>query len=288
MSVAANWAWGMARFGDESSAVLRWGDRAVSVAQINQTLGASYPVDLGRLIANGVTAEVQHLVRTGNLMESAGLDVAGLVMEIPLARPDRIVGIGLNFGQHADDLGEPVPVRPATFLKPHNAIAASGSRISLPVQVRDVTAEGEVALVLSRPTKDVSAAGGQSVVWGALTVLDLTAEDVLRVNPRFLTRAKGYDGFFVMSDWLVPWGAAEYLQSRNICTLVNGTVQSEDVTDHMTYGYGEILELVSEGTTLGALAIISTGTPGAAHIAAGDQVAAEVQGLFPVEFTAAE
>lgn len=273
----------MAREGSGWGAVLRQGEVAVRVRDVNESTGSRFATDLGELIAAGETAQIEALVDAEHLMERLGVPRDSLEMGVPLANPERILGIGLNYHHHASDLGVAVPAQPGTFLKTRNTLQADG-RVSLPDASQRVTAEGEVALVFGRDAKSVGIDDAPEVIWGALAVLDLTAEDVLRLNPRFLTRAKGYDGFFVMSPWMVPWTAEEFFRVRRIDTLLNGAVKATNTTDHMTHSFAALIQLVTADVSMGATAILSTGTPGAVVIQPGDHVSAEIEGLYGVEF----
>ncbi len=112
-------------------------------------------------------------------------------------RPRKIWGIGLNYAEHAEDLDDVAPSDGlASFMRPDTAIIGPGEEIRLPGQSGWVTAEAELAVIVGRVAKDVPEREVPSVVAGFTTVLDMTAEDILRKNPRYLTRANGFDTFF--------------------------------------------------------------------------------------------
>src|SRR3712207_2961412 len=119
-------------------------------------------------------------------------------------RPRKIWGIGLNYVEHAGDLSETAPSEePASFMRPDTTIIGPDDEIVLPAQSERVTAEGELALVLGREAKDVPEEDAPHFVAGFTTVLDMTAEDILRKNPRYLTRSKSFDTFFSFGPELV-------------------------------------------------------------------------------------
>ena len=112
-------------------------------------------------------------------------------------RPRKIWGIGLNYQAHAQDLSEKAPeTEPASFLKPDTTIIGHGDTILIPRQSEKTTAEAELGIVIGRRCKNVAREDWLSVVAGFTTVLDMTAEDILRRNPRYLTRAKSFDYLF--------------------------------------------------------------------------------------------
>lgn len=279
-------AWGTgARNGGSSTALLRCRDAVVSVQEINEWSGEEWPTDLESLISFGLTERLAQRVLDAGWDASRARPVSEWTLMAPLSRPDRILGIGLNFRDHAHDLGERVPEAPATFLKPTNALVCSGDRIPVPTASERVTVEAEVALIFAHSAKDIKAHQWREAIWGAMAVLDFTAEDVLRKNPRFLTRAKGYDGFFVVSPWMVPWQGAAFDGHRNIDLMINGELAIRGNTEDMVYSYASLVEWVSQDCTMGATAILSTGTPGARVVRSGDAVEARVDGLYDVQAT---
>ena len=119
-------------------------------------------------------------------------------------RPRKIWGIGLNYAEHAGDLDERAPAEePASFMRPDTTIIGPEEEIRLPEQSQRVTAEAELGLVIGREAKNVSEVEASSVVAGFTTILDITADDVLRKNPRYLTRAKSFDTFFSFGPHLL-------------------------------------------------------------------------------------
>jgi 2-keto-4-pentenoate hydratase/2-oxohepta-3-ene-1,7-dioic acid hydratase in catechol pathway len=115
-------------------------------------------------------------------------------------------GIGLNYKDHAHDLGETRPTAPASFIKPPTALVGPGGPIRLPLRevTSEVTGEAELAVVIGRTCRDVAIDAVDHVVAGLMPVIDMTAVDILRQNPRFLTRAKSFNTFLVVGPGLKP------------------------------------------------------------------------------------
>ncbi|GEM_PF-6219888 len=88
-------------------------------------------------------------------------------------------------------------------MRPSTTIIGHGDTIVLPKQSQRVTAEAELAVIIGRRCKDISVDEVPAVLLGFTTVLDMTAEDILQRNPRFLTRAKSFDRFKMSR--LLPW-----------------------------------------------------------------------------------
>ena len=213
--------------------------------------------------------------------------------------PGRLLGIGLNYAAHAADLDESSPEEPATFLKPRTSLAGPGGPIRLPpAEISDrVTAEAELAVVIGRTCRDVPVEAIGEVVAGYLPVIDCTAEDVLQRNPRFLTRAKGYDTFLVAGSRVTvlgndgtngadgngsPGADLDALDNPTVRTIVNDSVVAENSVANMRFSPAELVSFCSRSATLRPGDVISTGTPGAGVVAPGDTVRAEVDRIGTV------
>ena len=207
----------------------------------------------------------------------------GISFGTPLSRFGKLWGIGLNYADHAADLDEVRPEEPASFMKPATALVGPGGPIRLPPESESerVTAEAELGVVIGRRCRDVAESDVRDVVAGYVPLIDMTAEDVLERNPRFLTRAKSYDTFLVVGDRIAV-GEVD-LESVAVRTEVSGETIAENTVDRMLFSPHELVAFHSRVMTLEPGDLISTGTPGAGVIRPGDHVRAEVEGVGSVE-----
>jgi 2-keto-4-pentenoate hydratase/2-oxohepta-3-ene-1,7-dioic acid hydratase in catechol pathway len=205
-------------------------------------------------------------------------------LPIPRSSLGKLWGIGLNYADHAGDLGEERPEEPASFMKPRTAATGPGGPIRLPPTERSerVTAEAELAVVLGRSCSDLEQGEVDDVVAGYLPVIDMTAEDVLERNPRFLTRAKSFDTFLVFGPAIAVPGSPPEFAEREVGTFVNDEGVAENRTGNMLFSPRELVAFHSGVMSLEPGDVISTGTPGAGVIAPGDRVRAEVEGIGSV------
>ncbi|MFB6223593.1 MAG: fumarylacetoacetate hydrolase family protein [Haloarcula sp.] len=203
----------------------------------------------------------------------------------PLEQFGKLWGIGLNYAEHAGDLDEQRPAEPASFMKPSSVLTGPGGPIRLPPESQSerVTAEAELAVLMGRECRNVDEADVTDVVAGFLPVIDMTAEDVLQRNPRFLTRSKSYDTFLVVGPVIAVPEEPLDLTDVTVQTEVNGEVRSENEIRNMLFPPAEIVSFHSEVMTLEPGDLFSTGTPGAAHINPGDHVRATVESIGSVE-----
>lgn len=202
----------------------------------------------------------------------------GLTFEAPLESFGKLWGIGLNYAEHAADLDEGLPEEPASFMKPETALTSSGGPIRLPdPELTDrVTAEAELAVVIGRTCTDLAPHEVNAVVAGYLPVIDVTAEDVLERNSRFLTRAKSFDTFLVVGPWIRTPEAVGDPSDLEVRTVVNEQVRARNVVEDMVFPPADLVAFHSRMMTLEPGDLISTGTPGAAVVEPGDRVRAEV------------
>lgn len=203
----------------------------------------------------------------------------------PLERPGKLWGIGLNYADHASDLNENRPTEPASFMKPATTATGPGGPIRLPPRdlTNRVTAEAELAVVIGRTCSDIDVSDAESVVAGFIPVIDMTAEDILERNPRFLTRAKSFDSFFVFGPSLVTTDQVGPLDDLSVRTIVNGEVAAENQIRNMMTSPYELVAFHSKVMTLEPGDVIATGTPGAKHIIPEDSVRAEIDRVGAVE-----
>ncbi|MEO8159677.1 MAG: fumarylacetoacetate hydrolase family protein [Betaproteobacteria bacterium] len=262
------------REGREQAAVVT-ASGLVPVAAINAHLRTAWPEDLYALILQGINARI--LTDAGNT--PLKLDPAA-VQYGPLYRhPRKILGIGLNYRDHAADLNAPYPTEPASFMKCDNTIIGPGDAIELPPQSERVTAEAEIGVIIGRTCRDVSQRQAADYVAGYCLILDMTAEDILQKNPRFLTRSKNFDTFFSFGPELITPDEVPDVLKVKVGTYSNGKLHRENVVANMAFAPDYLISFHSHVATLYAGDIISTGTPGAVVIRDGDLAECRIEGL---------
>lgn len=202
----------------------------------------------------------------------------------PLERFGKLWGIGLNYYEHAEDLNETRPDAPASFMKPKSTLTGPGGPIRLPARelTERVTGEAELGVVIGRTCTHVSPEEADRVVAGLVPVIDMTAEDILAKNPRFLTRSKSFDTFLVVGPWLETARALDTLGDFEVRTVVDGETVAANTVDNMAFSPAELVAFHSRVMTLEPGDLISTGTPGAHVLEPGITIRAEVEGVGSV------
>jgi 2-keto-4-pentenoate hydratase/2-oxohepta-3-ene-1,7-dioic acid hydratase in catechol pathway len=168
-------------------------------------------------------------------------------------------------------------------MRPDTTIIGPGDEIVLPPQSERVTAEGELAVIIGREARNVSEEEAPTVVAGFTTVLDMTAEDILRRNPRYLTRAKSFDTFFSFGAELVTPDEIDDVGALEVATVLNGEVHRANTVSNMTFSPYWLVSFHSKVMTLLPGDVISTGTPGAVVIEDGDAAGCRITGFEPLE-----
>jgi 2-keto-4-pentenoate hydratase/2-oxohepta-3-ene-1,7-dioic acid hydratase in catechol pathway len=198
-------------------------------------------------------------------------------------RPRKIWGIGLNYREHATDLSEKSPTaEPASFMKPDTAIIGHNDVIQIPVMSQKTTAEAELGLIFGKKCRHVPRSEWKSVVAGYTTIIDMTAEDILRRNPRNLTQSKSFDTFFSFGPVFVTADEIEDILKLRVQTVHNGKVRAENIVANMTFPPDFLVSYHTGIMTMLPGDIISTGTPGAVPVADGDAVECRIDGFQPL------
>ncbi len=249
------------------------------LARVDRILDGA-PPDLLSLLRAGALEPLAEAVARG--VGSAACVDPHSPVGAPWTRPRKILGIGLNYGAHAGDLGEQAPrTSPASFIKGDHTIVGPGEPIVVPQGIGRVTAEAELGLVIGRACHRVGVDDAMSYVAGVVAVLDQTAEEILMENPRYLTRVKNYPTFFAFGPDLITLDEVlshGSLSDLRVATVHNGAVHREDTVAGMTFSPAELLSFHSQVMPFYPGDILSTGTPGAVPIAPGDTVACELGG----------
>jgi 2-keto-4-pentenoate hydratase/2-oxohepta-3-ene-1,7-dioic acid hydratase in catechol pathway len=192
------------------------------------------------------------------------------------ALPSKVVAVGLNYRDHAAEMGAPIPDEPRIFLKPTSAIIGPDDPIVLPPQSTRVEHEAELAVVMKKRCRNVPAERVRDYVLGYTCLNDVTARD-LQARDRGPSRAKAFDTFCPLG----PCIATDI--EPNAVTVearVNGVVRQAGSTKDFVFPVEDVVARVAEIMTLLPGDVIATGTPaGVGPLAAGDRVEIRIDGI---------
>lgn len=212
------------------------------------------------------------------------IPLADIALLAPVIPRSKVVCIGRNYRDHAAEMGNDVPTSPMLFFKPNTAVVGPGDAVVLPAGSDFISFEGELAAVIGRIAKNVSAENALDYVFGYTIANDLTARDWQKSDGQW-ARAKGFDtscplGPAIETEFDVTGDAV-------ITTRLNGEVRQQGPISDMIFGLPEIIAHASAAFTLLPGDVILTGTPaGVGQISAGDVVEVEITGLGILRNTA--
>jgi 2-keto-4-pentenoate hydratase/2-oxohepta-3-ene-1,7-dioic acid hydratase in catechol pathway len=232
--------------------------------------------EISRLLLNApeeVNGELDDL-RTRS-MGRIGLDEARLLAPV---RPSKIICVGRNYREHAEELGNEVPQEPLIFFKPPSALLAHGEEIRRPRISQRTDYEGELGVVVGRrcyklrPDEDV-----RPYILGYTVVNDFTARDLQNKDGQW-TRAKGFDTFCpvgpLVTDELDPWAGID------VETRVDGDVRQQGNTRQFIFSLDVIFRYIAAVMTLLPGDLIATGTPkGVGPVVTGNVIEVSVEGV---------
>lgn len=194
----------------------------------------------------------------------------------PVIPRSKVVGIGRNYVDHAQEMGSDVPTEPLMFLIPNTAVVGPDDPIVLPDFSDEVHYEGELAVVIGKLCKNVPVEHALDVVAGYTCANDVTARDAQRGDGQW-ARAKGFDSACPLGPYLVSDLDPDAL---DITVRRDGEVVQSGNTRDMVFGVADLIARVSAAFTLLPGDIILTGTPaGVGPIVEGNVVEVEIEEL---------
>ena len=267
------------------------GKGILPVAELNRQTGSSWKEDMMSLIQAQEIPEMTKWYNEGGKEEIEkleGIVPKAEVVYAPLYRnPKRIFGIGLNYVDHAGDIGSAAPQGfPGSFFKMADTLIGPGDEIHLPTlkEAQKTTAEAELGVIMGKDCRDVSEENWLDAVVGYTTILDMTEESILKGNdfvkgnPRYLCIVKNFPTFFSFGPELVTPDEVPDVLKLNVQSVHNGEVYAENVVSNMTHRPARLVSLHSSIQGWYAGDILSTGTPRAFHIQDGDVAECRIQG----------
>lgn len=193
--------------------------------------------------------------------------------------PRRVFGVGLNYVNHIREVGAATPSFPMLFMKPDTAVIGPGAPIVYPREAREVHYEAELALVIGRSARRVSAADARRVVLGYTCANDISERVIQRAEMALgtLLVGKGYDGFCPLGPVVVTDVDPTDLRIR---AIVNGTVRQDSRTSDLLFGVDALVSYLSRAITLQPGDVIITGTPaGVGPVVPGDRMDIDIEGI---------
>jgi 2-keto-4-pentenoate hydratase/2-oxohepta-3-ene-1,7-dioic acid hydratase in catechol pathway len=178
----------------------------------------------------------------------------------PVPRPGKLICIGLNYKDHAAESKMAIPEKPVVFSKFSSAVIAPGEPVVLPATSKQVDYEAELAVVIGRRAKNVSADRAYDHVLGYTAFNDVSARDFQFADGQW-QRGKSCDTFAPMGQTIVTTDMVPDPQKLWIKLTLNGQTMQDSNTDQMIFGVARLIEFLSQTITLEPGDVIATGTP---------------------------
>lgn len=204
---------------------------------------------------------------------------------LPIPRPGKIVCVGLNYRDHAEEQGAALPAAPLFFAKYTTSLIGPGDPIVIPPVVRKCDYEAELGVVIGTTVKRVSREDALEAVAGYVVANDVSARDLQFADGQW-TRGKSPDTFCPVGP-LVPASEVPDPHDLGIRAIVNGETLQDSTTANLVFRIDELISYASQTSTLEAGDLILTGTPAGVGVfrnpqrllAPGDEVTIEIDGL---------
>jgi 2-keto-4-pentenoate hydratase/2-oxohepta-3-ene-1,7-dioic acid hydratase in catechol pathway len=272
-----------------------------TIVDLNRASGGKLPTDMIAFLNAG--GEAMQAARTaieaaraaGNAGASAtgvvfSLEAPGTRLEAPVPRPGKVLAIGLNYRDHAEETNAEIPTRPVVFAKMPTCITGPGMPVHRPKVSGALDWEGELCFVIGTRGRHIAEADAMSYVAGFCNGNDLSVRDWQFHSPTWMM-GKGFDTHGPIGPWLVTPDEILDVNNLDVKTWVNDELVQNSNTKHLIFGVGAIIEYLSAAFTLEPGDVVFTGTPAGVGVArkpprfmkAGDVVRVEISGLGVLE-----
>lgn len=235
--------------------------------------------------------------KIGVLINGQAVEVAQSIFDLPLSEeelekkqeysldeitilspvfPSKVVAVGLNYKDHADELNMEIPEEPIIFIKPPSTVIGHEDQIIYPPQTKNLHYEAELAIVIGKKAERVSQENATDYVMGYTALNDITARDLQEKDGQW-TRSKSFNTFCPIGPWIETDMNPNNL---NISLRVNGDLKQDSNTKNLIFSVEKIVSFISHIMTLNPGDVIATGTPpGVGSLKVGDVVEVEIEDI---------
>jgi 2-keto-4-pentenoate hydratase/2-oxohepta-3-ene-1,7-dioic acid hydratase in catechol pathway len=239
----------------------------------------------GAFLASGGVARVREALERGDLPV---IDVEGLRVGAPIARPGKIVCIGLNYSDHAAESGLEAPAEPVVFMKAPNTVIGPYDEVLVPRGSVKTDWEVELAVIIGQKARYLSSkVEALGVIAGYAVANDVSEREFQLERGGQWDKGKSCETFNPLGPWLVTADEVGDPQSLSLRLWVNGERRQDGDTKNMIFDVAEIVRYLSQFMVLEPGDVINTGTPagvamgmpGQPYLKAGDVMELEIEGL---------
>lgn len=210
----------------------------------------------------GLGADMISICASGQVPEPKGPDYGLTEVQLlaPVPRPPKVICVGLNYRDHAAEARSEIPKVPTIFSKFSNVVIGPGAAIVLPKASRKPDYEAELAFVIGRGGRHISADRAMDHVFGYTIVNDVSARDFQTATTQWLM-GKTFDTFCPMGPWIVTKDDIADPHTLDISLEIGGETLQKSNTREMVFRIPELIEYISTVVTLEPGDVVATGTP---------------------------
>lgn len=258
------------------------GDFAIPLDTLDESFAT-----LRQLIESGPETLARVQEKVAAQPEGAGVALAEVGYASAILDPPIVLAVGLNYDEHASELNLDNDSGPVLFSLFPNSLNGHGAEVPLPLELsEEVDYEGELGVVIGRPTKNVTPKEALDYVFGYTVVNDITARNIQFAEPQW-SRCKSFDGFSPVGPVVVTADEIPDPQSLGLTTDVDGLRVQDSTTEYMIRSVAQLISSISQSLTLLPGTLISTGSPGGAgrsrkpplYLMPGTEVTVTIEGI---------
>ncbi|MGE5494236.1 MAG: fumarylacetoacetate hydrolase family protein [Burkholderiales bacterium] len=232
-------------------------------------------------LENGTVKRIEGLPYDGISFTGEEYKLCELTLLVP-CEPTKVVAVGLNYSDHAKELKETLTGKPVLFIKPSTSVLAHGQAIVYPEISQRVDYEAELAAVIGKKCRNVSAEEAEGYIFGYTAMNDVTARDIQKSDGQW-TRGKSFDTFCPIG----PYIETEFDPAgKSIQSVLSGVVMQDGNTSDMLFSIAQLVSFASRCMTLLPGDVVSSGTPvGVGPMNRGDTIEIRIEGLETLKNT---
>jgi 2-keto-4-pentenoate hydratase/2-oxohepta-3-ene-1,7-dioic acid hydratase in catechol pathway len=216
--------------------------------------------------------EMDALIAGGENLPLPFLDLVKTRLLAPIILPSKIIAVGLNYRDHAEEQNKELPAKPMLFSKATTCLQAPELPIELPADLNQVDAEGELAVVIGKPGRAIARETARDHIAGYTCFNDVSDREAQYSDKQFF-RGKSIDTGGPCGPWIVtPDELPDLARGLEITCRWNGEIMQQSNTDQLIFPVDHLISYISRNMTLLPGDIISTGTPGGVGVFRDPQV----------------
>jgi acylpyruvate hydrolase len=275
--------------GNERAGVV-FGDKILDLRRAWQALEkGQMPSNMIQVLEGPWRERAQHVLDNAEALvgkENISFDISDVRLGAPVPRPSKVVCLGLNYRDHADESGQPYPEAPILFSKASSCIIGPRDEVLLPPESDQIDWEVELAVVMGKRGRRIPEAEALDYVAGYTVLNDVSARDI-QMSGKQWHRGKSFDTFGPMGPWIVTLDEIDDPLSLEVRCTISGVERQHSNTSYHISNVPQTIAFISLGMTLFPGDVIATGTPGGVgfvmtppvYLKPGDDVVTEVEGI---------